>query len=118
MESNFDRSIEVLQSAQKEHLYTNLLQQIRKDFSLANIDVKLEGDMEPLQLHDVLREKIYFLLLERFQQYLNLLYVVDISEKEIKKMGPLDAADASAQICFLILKREWQKVWLKHKYNS
>ncbi|WP_420321516.1 hypothetical protein [Flagellimonas sp.] len=118
MESNFNTSLEILQSAQNELLYNRLLQQIRKDFTLANVELKLSEDMEPSQLWDVLREKIYFLLLEKFQQYLNLLYVVDIAEGDIKKLGTLDAVDASAEVCFLILKREWQKVWFKHKYNS
>ncbi|MEX0313242.1 MAG: hypothetical protein AB3N18_03620 [Allomuricauda sp.] len=118
MKSNFNTSLEILQSAQNELLYSRLLQQIKKDFTLSNVDLKLSNDMEPLQFRDMLREKIYFLILEKFQQYLNLLYVVDISEEEVRKMSSLDAADASAEVCFLILKREWQKVWFKHKYNS
>ncbi|MGX1928689.1 hypothetical protein [Flagellimonas sp. 2504JD4-2] len=118
MKSNFNTSLEILQSAQKELLFHTLLQQIQKDFALANVDLKLSEDMEPLRFKEVLREKIYFLILEKFQQYLNLLYVVDISEGEVRKMSSLDAADASAEMCFLILKREWQKVWFKHKYNS
>ena len=118
MESNFDTSFEILQEAQREMLYGRLVQQVAKDFVLANIDVNISEELEPLQLSDVIREKVYFLLLEKFEQCLNLLYVVDIPEREIKKMRSLDAVDASAEVCFLILKREWQKVWFKHKYNS
>ncbi|MGW9685209.1 hypothetical protein [Flagellimonas sp. 2504JD1-5] len=118
MDPNFNSSLEILQSAQKELLYNKLLRQIIKDFALANVELKISEDMEASQLRDVLREKVYFLLLEKFQQYLNLLYVVDIAEGDIRKLGTLDAVDASAEVCFLILKREWQKVWFKHKYNS
>ncbi|WP_422862032.1 hypothetical protein [Flagellimonas sp. W118] len=118
MEANFNSSLEILQSAQQRALYDKLLQQTAKDFVLANVDVKIPEDLEPKQLRDIVREKIYFLLLEKFSEYLNLLYVVDIPESEIKKLNTLDAADASVEVCFLILKREWQKVWFKHKYNS
>ncbi len=118
MESDFNTSLEILQLAWQEELYDKLLQQIAKDFVLANIEIKISEELEPKQLRDIVREKIYFLLLEKFPEYLNLLYVVDIPEREIKKLNRLDAADASVEVCFLILKREWQKVWFKHKYNS
>ncbi|WP_190811067.1 hypothetical protein [Flagellimonas sp. S3867] len=118
MNSNFNTSLEILQSAREELLYNKLLQQIKKDFTLANVELKLFDGMEPTQLKDVLHEKIYFLLLEKFQQYLNLLYIIDIPEKELKKIRSLDAVDASSEVCFLILKREWQKVWFKNKYNT
>ncbi|WP_420602885.1 hypothetical protein [Flagellimonas sp.] len=118
MKSNFNSSLEILQSAQEELLYNRLLQQIKKDFTLANVELKISEGVEPVQLKDVLREKIYFLLLEKFQEYLNLLYVVDIPEKEMKKIHSLDAVDAATEVCFLVLKREWQKVWFKNKYNS
>lgn len=118
MEANFNTSLEILQLAQQEVLYDKLLHQIAKDFVLANVEVRISEDLAPIQLRDIVREKIYFLLLEKFPEYLNLLYVVDIPEREIKKLNTLDAADASVEVCFLILKREWQKVWFKHKYNS
>ncbi|WP_243396978.1 hypothetical protein [Flagellimonas pacifica] len=110
--------MEILQSAQEELLYNKLLQQITKDFTLANVELKISEGIEPTQLKAVLREKIYFLLLEKFQEYLNLLYVVDIPEKQMKKIHSVDAVDAATEVCFLILKREWQKVWFKNKYNS
>ena len=118
MKSNFNTSLEILQTAQRELLYHRLLQQLQKDFTLANIDLRIVGDMEPLQLAKILQEKIYVLLMERHQQFLNLLYIVDIAEDKIRKTRDLDAVDASSEVCFLILKREWQKVWFKHKFNS
>ncbi|MEM8998876.1 MAG: hypothetical protein AAGB24_01320 [Bacteroidota bacterium] len=49
---------------------------------------------------------------------MNLLYIIDVPEKEIKKAKMSNMVELSEQVCFLILKREWQKVWLKHTYSS
>ena len=118
MKSNFNNSIELLKIAQKELLYKNLLQQIKKDFGLANVELDFPLDIAAEKLKDLLREKIYFLIMERFQEYLNLLYVVDIPEKKVKEISALDAVEVSGEVCFLILKREWEKVWYKRQYGS
>lgn len=118
MLSNFNNSLELLEVIQKEQLYRELLIQLKKDFELANVPIKLSMDVTPSELKGLLHEKIYFLIVERFQDYLNLLYVVDISEKEVKKIAPSDAVDISAEVSFLLLKREWQKVWYRSKYSS
>ncbi|NAY92735.1 hypothetical protein GTQ34_12485 [Muricauda sp. JGD-17] len=113
-----NNSQEVLQRALKEKLYKKLLRQLDKDFKLANVRLDLPADMVPEKLKKSLHEKIYFLLMERFDDYLNLLYVVDISESEVKKITSSDTVDIAAEVCFLILKREWTKVWFKNKYSN
>ncbi|TMU54436.1 hypothetical protein [Flagellimonas algicola] len=118
MESNFNTSLEIVEFAQQEQLYDSLLLQLSKDFALANAPLDFPKEIGPKEVKSLLHEKIYFLILEKFQNYLNLLYIVDIPEQEIKKLTTLDAVDASSVVCFLILKREWQKVWFRHKYNS
>lgn len=118
MLSNFNNSLELLEVIQKEQLYNELLLQLKKDFELANVPIKLPLDMAPSELKSILHEKIYFLIVERFHDYLNLLYVVDISEREIKKIAPSDVVDISAEVSFLLLKREWQKVWYRSKYST
>lgn len=118
MLSNFNNSLELLEVIQKERLYNQLLFQLKKDFELANVPIKLPLDVTPSELKSILHEKIYFLIVERFQDYLNLLYVIDISEREIKNIAPSDAVDISAEVSFLLLKREWQKVWYRAKYST
>ncbi len=56
--------------------------------------------------------------MERFPDYLNLLYAIDIPESVFKKVEVTDAVDVSKQITFFILERELQKVELREKYNS
>nr|WP_299073961.1 hypothetical protein [uncultured Allomuricauda sp.] len=118
MLTNFNNSMEVLEVAQKEMLYKNLLLQLKKDFELANVRLSFSMDVGPAELKDTLKEKIYFLLLENIPEYQNLLYIVDIPEHKITELKSLDIVDVSEEVCFLLLKREWQKVWFKNKFTS
>ncbi len=118
MLSNFNTSLELLEAVQKEQLYQKLIHQLKKDFELANIPINISLDSTPEQLKSTIHEKVYYLIVEKFPEYLNLLYVVDIPEKEVKKIVPSDVVDISAEVSFLLLKREWQKVWYKAKYSN
>jgi len=65
--------------------------------------------------HKVVQSDDWKELQEKFNDYLNLLYIVDVSEEKIKQLDGSDAIQLSEQVTFLILKREWQKVWFKNK---
>ncbi|NNE77909.1 MAG: hypothetical protein HKN31_12650 [Pricia sp.] len=114
---NFPNSTELLQKAQENSLYNKLVTQLRKDFSLANIHVDIVSGIASDELRSVLHEKIYFLIMERFSDYLNLLYIVDVPEKAFKEIQVTDVVEVAEQVSFLILRREMQKVWLKSKYS-
>ena len=107
----------LLSEAEKESLYLNLIQQINKDFNLANEGIDFPMSVAPNELKIQLHEKIYRLIQYKFAEYLNLLYIIDVSEDEIKKLDGSDIVELSAQVSFLILKREWQKVWFRNKYK-
>jgi len=117
MLQDFPDSITLLQTAQKEQLYLKLVAQLQKDFALANIDVNLSDNLASSQLKIILHEKIYYLLLEKFQEYLNLLYVIDVPEKAFKEIHMTDAVEVAEQVTLLVLKRELHKVQLKAKYS-
>jgi len=106
----------LLSEAQKEELYVKLIEQINKDFTLANEGVDFVLGISPIDLKIQLHEKIYKLIQHKFAEYLNLLYIIDVSEDQIKKLDGSDIAELAEQVTFLILKREWQKVWFRHKY--
>jgi hypothetical protein len=46
-----------------------------------------------------------------------LLYIIDVSEIKVKALDGNDTVKLSEDITFLILQREWQKVWYKAKYS-
>jgi len=107
----------LLSEAQKEMLYSKLVEQLNKDFNLANEPVDLDGDISPIQLKIGVQEKIYNLIQHKFAEYLNLLYIIDVPEKDIKSLDGSDIAELSEQVAFLVLKREWQKVWFRNKFS-
>jgi len=106
----------LFQEAQKEALYLKLIEQINKDFNLANEGIDFPMSVSPEELKIQLHEKIYRLIQNKFAEYLNLLYIIDVSEDQIKKLDGSDLVILSEEVAFLILKREWQKVWFRNKY--
>ena len=107
----------LLSEAEKENLYLKLIEQINKDFNLANEGIDLPLSLLPNEIKLQLHEKIYRLIQYKFAEYLNLLYIIDVSEQEIKKLDGSDIVILAEQVVFLILKREWQKVWFRNKYK-
>jgi hypothetical protein len=107
----------LLQEAENETLYVNLIVQMNKDFNLANEAVDFPISLTPDELKIQLHEKVYRLIQYKFAEYLNLLYIIDVSEDEIKKLDGSDLVILAEQVAFLILKREWQKVWFRNKYK-
>jgi hypothetical protein len=107
----------LLVEATNENLYCNLIEQINKDFNLANESIDLGQDIKPEELKSELHEKIYRLIQYKFAEYLNLLYIVDVPEDQVKKLDGSDILELSKQVVFLVLKREWMKVWFRNKYQ-
>lgn len=107
---------QLLEQAEKESLYLKLVEQINKDFNLANEGIDFPKSISPEELKIQLHEKIYRMIQYKFAEYLNLLYIIDVSEDQIKKLDGSDLIILSEEVAFLILKREWQKVWFRNKY--
>lgn len=107
----------LIQEAQKLDLYVKLVEQINKDFNLANEGIDFSINISPSELKIQLHEKIYRMIQYKFAEYLNLLYIIDVAEAEIKKLDGSDVVILAEQVVFLILKREWQKVWFRNHYR-
>nr|WP_317631247.1 hypothetical protein [uncultured Flavobacterium sp.] len=97
-------------------LYEALLLQVTKDFRLANIELDIKQDEIPEIVFNKTQDKVFSLIQHDFATYLNLLYIIDVSEDQIKKLDGSNIVELSNIITFLILKREWQKVWFKKHY--
>jgi hypothetical protein len=106
----------LFEEAQKQSLYLKLIEQINKDFNLANEGIDFPLSISPDELKIQLHEKIYRMIQYKFAEYLNLLYIIDVSEIEIKKLDGSDLVILAEEVSFLILKREWQKVWFRNNY--
>ena len=108
---------QLIDEANTLDLYQKLVLQLNKDFLYANIDLDFDPDILPSSLKLLLQETVYKLIQEKFAEYLNLLYIIDVSEEVIKQLDGSDTLQLADQVSFLILKREWQKVWFRHKYS-
>lgn len=108
---------DILDYSQQVDLYKKLVQQLNKDFLSANVDLSFDDDVLPSSLKLMLHETLYKLIQEKFMDYLNLLYIIDVSETKIKQLDGSDVFLLSEQVTFLLLQREWQKVWFKHQYS-
>lgn len=106
----------LINQAEEEHLYFKLIEQTNKDFALANEPIDIPFDIFPFQFKDLVHEKVLKLIQNKFAVYLNLLYIIDVSETEIKKLDGSDLVQLAEEVTFLILKRQWQKVWFRNKY--
>ena len=108
-------ALELLQKIEVENLYLNLIQQLNKDFQLANLDACFEQQINPVQLKEALSEILLKLVTNQYDDYLNFLYRVDVSEKELLAIKSNNIHALIDQITFLVLKREYQKVWFKSR---
>ena len=115
---DFTNTIQLLQYVKDKSLLEKLYEQLKKDFVLANIPFEVKRDSTIYDFKDLLQEKIYLLMMEHFDSYLNLLYIIDLPEKAFKKIIITDTVEVSQQVSFLILKRELQKILFKEKYSS
>ena len=109
---------ELVTISEKHQLYAQLIKQLNKDLKLANVDLEFSEETLPTSLIYLLQETLFYLIDTKFVEYLNLLYVVDVSEDKIKALDAHDIPQMSAEVAFLILQREWQKVWYKNLYSK
>ncbi|MBU2922554.1 hypothetical protein KO504_14495 [Winogradskyella psychrotolerans] len=112
--SNFE---DLISEAEGLNLYKKLIVQLNKDVLYANIDLEFDEETLPTSLRFVLQETVFNLINFKFSDYLNLLYIVDVSEAKIKSLDGSDTLKLSEEVTFMILQREWQKVWYKAKYS-
>ena len=107
---------ELLIQIEQTLLYEDLVNQLNKDFEVIGTAVNFSETENPQDLFEFLQEVISTLLEKHFDVFLNLLYRIDIDEHQIKTIINQIADNTEQQIAFLILKREWKKVWFRKFY--
>ncbi|WP_196895850.1 hypothetical protein [Aureivirga marina] len=118
MNSEEKNTLQSIHDLQSENLYEMLVQQIIKDFRFANVEISFSENVSPDNLVLELFQIIKNLLLKDYNAYLNLLYRIDVSEKELKNATFKDNIEEFCKhVCFLILKKEIQKIYYRKKYQ-
>lgn len=105
----------ILDNAQNENLYQDIVLQINKDFSRAAIDENFNDTTTPKSLVRRLVALLFELITTNFESYLNLLYAIDVPERSVKELPEQEVDKIAQAVCVLILKREWQKVQFKNR---
>ncbi len=108
-------SIKYLQEIENNELFQKLILQIKKDTKMIGVDFEIDKETTSKILVIYLQEFLTDLIKNDFTSYVNLLYRVDISEKQLSKLQDLEITALAKSISFLILKKEWQKVWFRNK---
>ena len=114
--SEFPDIYSLLDEAEKQKLYQKLVVQLKKDLRYAQIYELPEDTIDPAALKAFLQKTILHLINHNFAAYLNFLYIVDVPESQIKRLDGADVNQLSEGVTFLVLKREWQKVWIRNKF--
>ncbi len=105
----------LLREASGQDLLEAIILQVNKDFRLSGIDHEIPSGETPEQVVAKLRLILKDLIREDFRGFLNLLYRADISESEIGRGESRDLDDFVDEAVYRLLKREWQKVWLRNR---
>lgn len=109
--NRYQRSVALLQE---------VVAQINKDFRLNGFEVEFSGQGETAyrELSDQLIPVIDYMLEHQTETFWNLIYRIDLNENKVKQIlfGLDEVADAIGQLTDLILKRELQKVVIRHFY--
>ena len=106
----------------RQDLLEKVVAQIQKDFDWFNLEVKFTNNLE-LSAYQELYEQILPLIEEMLNddyiKLMSILYRIDIDEDFLnRKLKEIPNADTDEVIADLIIKRELQKVIIKHIYSS
>jgi len=114
--SEADNSLQIFSKIESANLYSKLIEQLNKDFVFSGLASGFSIEILPKELLSHLTQLLIDLVTNNFSDYLNLLYRIDISEREIKKLDGSNIEKMCEQVALLIVQRECQKVWLRNKF--
>ena len=107
--------IEVFSKIENENFLTKLIEQLNKDFQMANVSESIANTLLINEVNSRLNEILLNLVTNHYDDYLNFLYRIDISENELATIKGTNLKENINEIAFLIIKREFQNVWFKSR---
>lgn len=107
--------LQLFDKIEKENLLQELILQINKDIRMVGIDFELIENSNPKDVVLNLKNLLHKLINNNFSDFINLLYRIDVSEKQIAQLQVSDTALFVEKSAILMLKKEWQKVWFRSK---
>ena len=92
--------------------------QINKDFLRAGIQDQFNAESSPDVFYRNLNAAVYDLIVSDFENYLTLLYTIDVSEAKIKALPVQQVHELAASVSILIVEREYKKVFLRKELKT
>lgn len=107
--------LQLLNAIEVENLLIKVIEQLNKDFLLSNINHQFELSISTIELKEHLDIFLINLFINNYDDYLSLLYRVDVLETELATVKGASLKENINIVSFLVLKREFQKVWFKNR---
>lgn len=117
MDKPIENSKELLHLSEKELLFGQLVAQLLKDFGRAGAILHISQEMGPEDVKQEVQKSMVQLYRHNYDAYLNVLYAIDVPERELAQVPTDQEGLMFEAITFLVLKREFQKVRLKSRYG-
>ena len=113
--------INIEQYYSNKKIIDETIRQLEKDFLLAEGSLHVQDYQGNLfeQFVEAVHPIIATLIANNYQQFLNTLYTIDVSEQKLKQeLAKVDPSKHTEVITRLVLQRELQKVLLRNIYSS
>ena len=113
--SNNEPALALMQEIVSSESLILLIQQLNKDLLLSGVEHQFSESLTPAELINGLNGLLESFIRDDFQGFLNFLYRVDIPESALQTSGSSGMTEYLQKCSFLVLKREWKKVWFRNK---
>ncbi len=110
-----DKELQLFSKPESKGLKEELIRQLNKDLSMSGIDASIAEELSPGEVVDSLKDILQGLVRDDFQGFLNLLYRVDVSQYKMRRSDESTFSDYIDRSAYELLKREWQKVWIRNR---
>ncbi|MGG5578281.1 hypothetical protein ACPDHL_13190 [Myroides sp. C15-4] len=98
----------------ERNLFDPLVQQVQRDFRLSVDEDIVFQPSTPLALVQQIQEELELMASRTPAKLSMLLYRIDVAEKDIRALEEGDVFNYFQQLTYLIVKREFQKVYFRH----
>ncbi len=105
----------LLKEIKNKELLHKLIDQLNKDIELAGPGFRIAHKTDAKDIVKQLQSFLLECIKTDFDGYLNFLYRVDVSENLLNSLKESDPLVLSEKVTWIVLQREWQKVWFKSK---
>jgi hypothetical protein len=106
---------ELFSEASREQMLNAMISQLNKDLALANVDHHFDEDLEADVLKAELEHVLERLFTRHYDDYLNLLYRIDVRDTELARIALTPQEERISAIAFVVLQRIYSKVWFRSR---